>query len=422
MNEAINIKIKIFICIVIIPFLLQVIYIGACVKNNIKIELLVFIITIIIGVTINLILKNKINIIGKIFMFVWLIGYYISFFKLSELQFESNISTKIYMFIIAFIPYIVEITYRILFKKSKLQWNDNPINLKQNSFIIFLFILHLLIFIYECKITGIPLLIGSRVESIGAIHVLGEIFLRVSVYISAYNIIIRKKYLYGSIVCYGFLYTVLVMSRSLTIHFILYIIILGFIFGKFSIKKNFILICITLIFFGIMGNIRNGQDFNISEYASMKTNNKIISWIYTYVGPNYDNLALQIEQGDPTNTLSNTLSPIITVLNLEEKISWFNRSYIYIGKLNIGTIYRDYVVDVGKYLSVIIFIITMFIINIIYYSNSKSNIKSILDIVILSEIALCFFTNHFTSSVFWLSIFILYLLDKFFGERNKVML
>jgi oligosaccharide repeat unit polymerase len=387
------------------------------IKLDNKIELIVLIIALTVGISANLVLKDREYMISRIFMLTWLSGYYISFFKLSELQIEYQTSTKLYIFFVAFIPYIIEIFYAKLFRKKKLFFEKGKFNIKQNSTVIFMFIAHLLIFAYESKTTGIPLLLGTRVESIGAIHVIGEIFLRVAFYIAAYNVLISKKYLYSGIVLYGIVYTVLVMSRSLTIHFVLYIILLAFLLKKFSVKKIAVILTVALVFFGLMGNVRNGADFSISEYASMRTDNKIVSWVYSYIGPNYNNLALQMEQGTPTNTLSNTLAPILTVTGLDKKIAWFDRSYIYIGKLNVGTIYRDYVSDMGNFKAVLLFVSHLILVVGIYYRNSSSGMKFVEDVVILSEIGISFFTNHFTSSIFWISILIIYLLEKLFSRK-----
>ncbi|WP_278280918.1 O-antigen polymerase [Clostridium sp. DSM 8431] len=397
--------------------ILQIIYFYICLRYKSDINLLAIIIPTVIGLGINSLIETRKYLIGKVFLIMWLGGYYISFFNLSSLQYvvDYKTITRLYIFLIGFIPIIIEKIYSLMSKNKRIFWNKYELNKKQNIVVLILFIIHICIYIYESKQTGIPLFIGQRVESIGAIHVAGEVLLRVVFYVASYNLLINKKYICSIISLWGIIYSILTMSRSLTIHFTLYVLLLSFVYRIFSIKKIISIMIIVLVFFGVMGNVRNGSDFNINEYASMKIDNKVLGWIYCYIGPNYDNLALQMQNGEPTYTLSNTLSPIITVLDLDKKLSWYDTSYLYIGKLNIGTIYRDYVCDWGNKGAVFLFSITIFIINCMYYNKRT---KSIIRIIILSEVGICFFTNHFTSSVFWLGITIVCFIDFLSSEKR----
>lgn len=96
------------------------------------------------------------------------------------------------------------------------------------------------------------------------------------------------------------------------------------------------------------------------------------------------------------------MRPIITLFGLDDA-SWYSTGYVYVGRLNLGTMFRDYVCDVGGY-ALVPFVLTIVALVCILYFKSNDDHMTIIKMIILSEIALAPLTNHFTSSVFWLSV------------------
>lgn len=359
---------------------------------------------------------------SMLFSSSWMLGLHFSLYKLSGLQYVYPSYYSWYFLVIGISPLIIE----IFCFHSSIKYDFKRMNVSKGVMISISYTLAFIsaiLFAYISITAGSYLTEGERVvlEAGGAesfLQVVCSVFTRVSFYLASFLVVEKASKAGIVVVGYGMLYALLSMSRSLLIHFIIYIVLLLMIENKISVRKICFAAIASIVLFGVLGNIRQGDAFSINEYSSIEGLD-IFSWLYSYICPNFDNLALQMEYGTPSWSLSYVLSPIISVFDL--KFDWYQQSYIYIGHLNLGTFFRDYVCDLGNY-ALIPFLLTIVILLCILRKKSNIGIMSCVKMAILSEIVLAPLTNHFTSSTFWLSVLILgfvQLVDGFWKMRAK---
>ena len=357
--------------------------------------------------------QNKSFLLGRIFACTWELGFFFSLFKLSDRQFDYGEGLCLYFLIIGILPLLFDF---IIGKKRKgisIKMHEKKGNIKGiNLFSYTMFVFSLISFIFVVRKFGIFAISGERVILQGNgswINVACSVFTRGAFYLASYALIVNKDKKSIPIIIWGLAYCLLTMTRSLLISFVLFFAILFLIYRNMK-KEYFVLITVFVVVgFAFLGNLREGAGFSIADYAGMRTSSTL-GWLYSYVCVNFDNLALQITKGTPTYTLSYFLRPLITTFDIN--VGWYDTGYMYVGHLNLGTVYRDYVCDMGQY-AIFFFAITIIVLLLILYSRSQDDYVTIIRTILLSEIALAPMTNHFTISSFWLIILILMVLRMF---------
>jgi len=230
-----------------------------------------------------------------------------------------------------------------------------------------IFYIFMLIFLAQCLIFVPPFLSGSpndaRLEwGLPYVHVLTEIIIRVMCLIVVGNACARQRLLPRDrwILIFSIIYTVLVVSRSFMLEVIFY-------WGFASLvsssgqqgyyKRLFKSLLLVVFVFGIFigyGNWRQGSDFSIVEYGELAVDSNVLAWIFGYFLVNFDNLALLVSEQYKNAAFSNTFGSIIQTL----QIAKFDQvdDYLYVGKFNLGTAFRPFVLDFGIWIGGLVFV------------------------------------------------------------------
>ncbi len=284
-----------------------------------------------------------------------------------------------------------------------------------------------IILIYEFYSTGIIPLLSSNINedrvsySLPFIHVISEASLKLGCYASIYCQFVEKKRETSIVIFLSVLYFLISMSRSGIIEIAMYATFLYMVRSEKGILKLFKSISIAAVsaavVFALLGNIRQGSDFNVSDYSESRIQNSTIDWFYSYFAINLDNLALEIDRNQPTMNPSNTLSMAIQLLQLDEKLSWFDISYEYIGRLNLGTGLRGFVNDWGTIGTFFSMIAMFFAITLAYKAKYNTNLGQPIRAYILVCCFMLVLTNRFLELIpaflfgaFWFA-------DKFLHRR-----
>jgi oligosaccharide repeat unit polymerase len=232
--------------------------------------------------------------------------------------------------------------------------------------IIVLFLVQAVLFIPPA-LSGDPS--GERLNwGFKYVHVATEILIRSGVLVCTGCAVSRRFFRRGDYVLLALAvsYAVLVVSRGLILEVLIY-----FVFGsiliarrknkRFTIRRKHVLwmASIWALFF-VYGEWRQGGDFSISEYGEMLIESNAIAWFFGYFLVNYDNLALIIMEGFSNNSLTNVFGPFLQTLQIMhyEQID----DYTYVGRFNLGTALRPYVIDFGPWLGGVAFTILLSII------------------------------------------------------------
>lgn len=229
-----------------------------------------------------------------------------------------------------------------------------------------LFYILMSIFIVQCFFFEPPLLAKSpndaRLEwGFPYLHVITEISIRVMCLL-----IVGNACAIGRLTCRDRLilisslaYTAIVVSRSFMLEIIFYWCFANIIVSskKRSFLRNifrYILFFIILVgIFILSGEWRQGSDFSIVEYANLKFDSNALAWVFGYFLVNFDNLALLIREQYQNAALSNVFGSLLQTL----KITHFEHvdSYLYVGKFNLGTAFRPFVLDFGVWIGGLVF-------------------------------------------------------------------
>lgn len=218
-----------------------------------------------------------------------------------------------------------------------------------------LFFIFYIVFFIQCLIYVPPVFSGdanfARLEwGFKYVHVLTEIYFRFIVLLILGKSTVQKKISAIDISIIGLIlmYTILVVSRSFMGEIIIYLL-LYFFFSRTFNWKTIIRVILGFIFllylFVLFGNLRQGDDFDISDYGEAKKNYGYLIWFFGYFLVNFDNLALLIDNNFSNGAGSNIFGSILQTLQLSkfEKVD----EYLYVGKFNLGTAIRPYVLDFG---------------------------------------------------------------------------
>jgi hypothetical protein len=221
-----------------------------------------------------------------------------------------------------------------------------------------LFYAFIIIFLGQCICIVPPILSKSpndaRLEwGMPFVHVLTEIVIRVMCLLVVGNICVRRKFLPRDrcILILSIIYTLMVVSRSFMLEIFFYwgiASIASYRGRNLSFKLLLKIVSLGILFFWffiVYGNLRQGSNFSIVEYGEMKLESNVLAWFFGYFLANFDNLALLIGEQYTNTAFSNTFGSILQTL----KIAKFEHvdDYLYIGKFNLGTAFRPFVLDYG---------------------------------------------------------------------------
>ena len=362
-----------------------------------------------------------------VFMVFWTLALYFNRFQYSSLQYTWKESTQLYIFSI---PLCVFFISYIFFHKVKIRSEYN-VYLGRNRFLVFsiLFIgIGYITLIYQFSKVGIIPIIASNINegridySLPMLNVVSEAFLKLGAIISGFLFYAGFRKISIILIAISFLYFLLIFSRSGILELILYYLYLYLTVydkGFFYFPTKFIGVCVVgILLFSVLGQLRQGDDFDINKYSEMDVNNNVLGWLYSYVPINLDNLAIEIEKGTPSYTPSNTLRSPIEVFQLDDDLLWFDLSYEYIGKLNLGTGVKDFILDWGPLGALVSICILFIMINSMYCRAYKTGIAYVARSYILTSTSLLLLTNRFlqTGPIF---IFVaLILIDLYVSNRR----
>lgn len=224
--------------------------------------------------------------------------------------------------------------------------------------IYFLFFIFLAIFFYGGISKGFPLFSYNPNEArllwgLPVVHVMTEVIVRLVALITVAKIFFTGKIQPVKLMVLGVCvaYTILVVSRSFLLELLFYVAIgilariyiaRGFnVLFRYSI---FFFISIVLVFV-LTGNLRQEDSFDIVDYGNMIYESNILAWFYGYFLVNFDNLILVIDTEATNSAFSNIFGPI---LNSTGILSYLEvNDYPYVGRFNLGTAYRSYIMDFG---------------------------------------------------------------------------
>lgn len=360
-------------------------------------------------------------------LFFWSVAFYFNSFKILNLQrlwVDNSLAFIVYFLpILSFLP-----TALIKSRLKELNFLDlNAVKLYKMTCLLFSF--SAIVLIGEMAITGIVPIASadmsqSRLEySLPFVHVMGESFLRLSFYLSVYMIAVHKvrdRLLYLILVGV-LLYFIVIFSRSGLMQLGLFSIIIfsfgkGVSFVRFGFKKTTFFIFLIMTF-SILGSIRQGADFDINEYTYSKIDNKAVNWLYGYYFVNFDNLMLSMENDDVSYDYKRSFIFVSQILGTKPSQTDLN-IYTYIGKLNLGTGFRDFYLDWGAYLGTL-----MLSFLVMFYTLLSLLIKTRLYILyqalLVTYIALFPMVNRLSGFIpFFVFTFVL-LLDFVFRKNNK---
>ena len=230
-----------------------------------------------------------------------------------------------------------------------------------------IFHIFMLLFVLQCFVFVPPLLSGSpndaRLEwGIPFVHVLTEIIIRVMCLIVVGNACARQHLLPRDrwILITGIIYTLLVVSRSFMLELIFYWGFASLVsssaqhgYYKRLLKSSLVVMLVVGIFIGY-GNWRQGSDFSIVDYGELAIDSNALAWVFGYFLVNFDNLALLITEQYKNTALSNTAGSLLQTL----QIAKFDQvdDYLYVGKFNLGTAFRPFVLDFGVWIGGLVFV------------------------------------------------------------------
>jgi hypothetical protein len=195
------------------------------------------------------------------------------------------------------------------------------------------------------------------------IHVLTEIIIRVMCLIVVGNVCVRKRITAHErwILIASVVYTILVVSRSFMLEIIFYWGLASLVcsFGKTTKISNILKYAgLLFVIFGVFigyGNWRQASDFSIVDYGEVLIDSNALAWVFGYFLVNFDNLALLINENFRNDSFSNILGSILQTLQIQkyENVD----DYLYVGKFNLGTAIRPFVLDFGAWVGGATFIV-----------------------------------------------------------------
>jgi hypothetical protein len=187
------------------------------------------------------------------------------------------------------------------------------------------------------------------------VHVITEITIRTAVLLCVGQAMSRGGFTARdrTILGVALAYTVMVVSRSFMLEVLFYWALGAYINSKVRGEKHPIgvkhIAAFAMIFlvFVLYGNWRQGSDFSIVEYGDLVIDSNALAWVFGYFLVNFDNLALIMMEGYSNQARSNAFGSLMQTLQLGtfDKVD----DYLYVGKFNLGTALRPFVLDFGPW-------------------------------------------------------------------------
>ena len=311
---------------------------------------------------INVYQKNSIDYRIYIVIFSciwWLLVSVASRVEMSSLQIQWNNLAFICIFFyfplcIAFgiLPALV-FPLKVPIKTFKLEVRMRNIIFRLFYLFIFLFLLQSLI--YTPPVLSVDSSSARLEWGFKYIHVATEIFIRTGVLICVGSAIaigrMSSKDLF--LIFFAEVYAVSVVSRGLILEILIYFIFAlilisyrkNYVF-RLNIRHIFLLLMIWVLFF-LYGEWRQGEEFSISEYGGMLVESNFLAWIFGYFFVNFDNLALIIMENFQNGSATNVFGPLLQTLQIIDYKEV--DEYLYVGKFNLGTALRPFVIDYGPW-------------------------------------------------------------------------
>lgn len=356
----------------------------------------------------------------------WVVLAAISRFDMSRLQISWD--AEVSFFIFCYFPLCILMGLTGTAKLSRRESVTTEIPTRK--LIYSLFGLFAVLFVIQCFLFTPPALASdpntARLEwGFKYVHVLTEIVIRATVLICLGDAIVRNKLKRSDfallMVCLA--YTMVVVSRSFLLEILIYWAGAGALIKlkkgvslKFLWRTAFLAIALVGVFL-IYGEWRQEAGFSIVDYAEMQVNSKALAWIFGYFFVNFDNLALLLREHFNNGATTNLFGSLLQTLQLAK----FDAvdSYLYVGKFNLGTAFRPYVLDFGGWgagaVFVAIWTVTIMVVDYCKYSAHKYVMT-----LILFYIAFCLpITSRIEQPPYLFAIFIILFLD--FSGRCRIV-
>jgi oligosaccharide repeat unit polymerase len=357
----------------------------------------------------------------------WLLLASINSLELSLLQVEWSFDATfaIYIYIpVCFLICIIPILTFPLKSIPDSVFRERRIELPLRIFFyffIFLFLIQAIIFTPPA-FTGDPS--AGRLEwGFKYVHVLSEIFIRAGVLACA-GAAASRGYISRAdamVLLASVIYAILVVSRGLILEILIYFIFASILSSRqkfISIKirrKHIIWFSIIWLVFIVYGEWRQGDEFSISEYGEMLIDSNVIAWIFGYFLVNYDNLALIIMNDFRNDSLTNIFGPLLQtlqILNYEEI-----DDYLYVGRFNLGTALRPFVLDYGPWFGGLAFSLLLSLVlllpNLCRFSSSRFAI-----LISLTYMTLLFpVTSRIELPAYVFPLILIIIFDRFFRVK-----
>jgi oligosaccharide repeat unit polymerase len=286
----------------------------------------------------------------------WLVLALSSRLELSLLQVSWSAEASFAIFV--YFPFCILLGLIVvtLFPMRRIDFHEGRIHKE----IRFLFFLCIMAFVVQSLFALPPALssdpMNARLEwGFKYVHVATEILIRTGVLVCLGAAVNRGRITRADlwILLSAIIYAFLVVSRGLILEFIIYIIFASVLNARTTYQnirirpKHLIALALVCGLFVIYGEWRQGMDFSISEYGEMLFDSNTLAWIFGYFLVNFDNLALLIMEGFHNSAISNIFGPLfqtLQIMNFDEV-----DDYLYVGKFNLGTALRPFVLDFGPW-------------------------------------------------------------------------
>lgn len=285
---------------------------------------------------------------------------------LSYLQIDWGFKSK--FFIIAYVPLCILLgligTLRVNSRPVAKRYEDEENKIWNSLFYVILFAF------FAQFLWGVPPALSDDPMNnrltwgMKYLHVLTEIIFRTTLLLCLGTAVNRGRFLKKDlkIIVPFILYAFLMVSRGLVIEIFFYILLASILINskknssRFKLSlKHYLFFSSLWIFFIIYGQWRQGADFSISEYGEMRSVNSTMAWIFGYFLVNFDNLALIIEQNYYNHSLTNVFGPLLQTFQITPYLEVDD--YLYVGRFNLGTALRPFVLDYGPWVAGFVFTI-----------------------------------------------------------------
>lgn len=256
-------------------------------------------------------------------------------------------------------------------------------------------LLFLFIFCIQCMISLPPILASDPNEArlgwgIPIVHVLTEMCFRLYIllFLSSKKAMRKSTFSVSVFICI-LAYTIVVVTRSFMFEIFLYSGLFAiFRLRSFSMSKLISIFILTIVLiqaFLVFSRFRQGNGFDVSKYGEMTVSSPVTAWIFGYTLVNFDNLYMVVEQEYKNGSPSNVLGPTLGFFQLRNYVEVDD--YPYVGKFNLGTAIRPFVLDFGLEGGIIVFGI-LWILFARFYFKSKSSSRQLLAKVVVVYVGL----------------------------------